>query len=165
MGFKKASRDISFAEFILKSSINKNRCLEQLLKINNSLDWCTVEEILMKHYDTGRSNKGAGAYPPLLLCKCLLLQKWFRINSDPDLECHINDRISFKKFLGIPFPDPSPAHSTFSRFRKRLSKKAMEQIYSEITRQFDKKGLAINEGIAVDARLVKSPGGSANDEI
>ena len=31
--------------------------------------------------------------------ECLLLQKWFRIPSDPELETQINDRISFKKFL------------------------------------------------------------------
>jgi len=86
----------------------------------------------------------------------MLLQKWFRIASDPELENQINDRLSFKKFLGLSFSKPSPDHSTFSRFRKRLSKKAMDQINSEILRQFEAQGLTINEGIAVDARLVKS---------
>ena len=51
---------------------------------------------------------------------------------------------------------PSPDHSTFSRFRKRLSKKAMIKINSEVLKQFDKEGLSINEGIAIDARLVRS---------
>ena len=69
------------------------------------------------------------------------------IPSDPELENQINDRLSFSK--------PSPDHSTFSRFRSRLSKAAMEQINSEILRQFEAKGLSINEGVAVDARLVE----------
>jgi IS5 family transposase len=86
----------------------------------------------------------------------LLLQKWFHINSDPELESQINDRVSFKKFLALSFSDPSPDHSTFSRFRKRLSKKAMDQINTEILRQFSNQGLTINEGIAIDARLVRS---------
>ena len=86
----------------------------------------------------------------------MMLQKWFRINSDPELENQINDRLSFKKFLGLSLSKPSPDHSTFSRFRNRLSKNAMDQINSEILRQFEAKGLTINEGIAVDARLVKS---------
>jgi len=86
----------------------------------------------------------------------MLLQKWFRINSDPELENQINDRLSFKKFLNLSFSKPSPDHSTFSRFRKRLSKNAMDQINSEILRQFEKQGLTINEGVAIDARLVKS---------
>ncbi len=37
-----------------------------------------------------------------------------------------------------------------------LSKEAMDQINSEILRQFEQQGLSINEGVAVDARLVKS---------
>jgi IS5 family transposase len=110
----------------------------------------------MSHYSVGKSDEGADAYSPLVLFKGLLLQKWFRINSDPELESQINDRVSFKRFLGLSFSDPSPDHSTFSRFRKRLSKKAMDQINSEILRQFSKQGLTINEGIAIDARLVKS---------
>ena len=32
----------------------------------------------------------------------------------------------------------------------------MDQINSEILRQFEKQGLTINEGVAIDARLVKS---------
>jgi IS5 family transposase len=110
----------------------------------------------MSHYTVGTSGEGADAYPPLLLFKCMLLQKWFSINSDPELENQINDRLSFKKFLGPSFSKPSPDHSTFSRFRSRLSKNAMDQINSEILRQFEAKGLTINEGIAIYARLVKS---------
>ncbi|MCB2170015.1 MAG: transposase [Deltaproteobacteria bacterium] len=51
------------------------------------------------------------------------------IPSDPELENQINDRLSFKKFLGLSFSKPSPDHSTFSRFRSRLSKASMEQIH------------------------------------
>jgi IS5 family transposase len=56
----------------------------------------------------------------------MLLQKWFRINSDPELENQINDHWSFTKFLHLPLSTPSPDHSTFSRFRSRLSKEAMD---------------------------------------
>ncbi|MCB2167350.1 MAG: transposase [Deltaproteobacteria bacterium] len=74
--------------------------------------------------------------------------------------------MSFKKFLGLSFSKPSPDHSTFSRFRNRLSKAAMEQINSEILRQFEAKGLSINEGVAVDARLVESVSRPlSNDEL
>jgi IS5 family transposase len=51
---------------------------------------------------------------------------------------------------------PSPDHSTFSRFRKRLSEEALTQVNSEVLKQFAEKGLSINEGIAIDARLVES---------
>ena len=134
----------------------KNRSLKTLEQLNKVINWSRIEKILKKYYKVGISTEGADAYPPLMLFKCLLLQKWFRIPSDPELESQINDRISFKKFLKLPFDMPSPDHSTFSRFRKRLSKKAMIKINSEVLKQFDKEGLSINEGIAIDARLVQS---------
>jgi len=63
----------------------------------------------------GRAMRERMRIPALMLLKALLLQKWFRIPSDPELENQINDRISFKKFLGLPLDRPSPDHST--RFR------------------------------------------------
>ena len=166
MGFKKIDQNFTFADAILKDSMDKNRCLLRIMDIANSIDWNSIEAVLMGHYQVGTNKEGAEAYPPLLLFKCLLLQKWFHIDSDPELESQINDRISFKKFIGLSFNDPSPDHSTFSRYRKRLSKKAMDQVNSEILRQFESKGLIINEGIAIDARLVQSASRPiSNDKI
>jgi transposase, IS5 family len=54
--------------------------------------------------------------------------------------------LSFKTFLGLSFSQPAPDHSTFSRFRSRLPKEAMDAINSEILRQFDQQGLSITEG-------------------
>jgi len=166
MGFKKMSRSLDFADFALSSSLEANRSVKLMEKISASINWSRVEAVLMQNYTVGTSQEGAKAYPPILLFKCLLLQKWFRIHSDPELENQINDRLSFKKFLGLSFSKPSPDHSTFSRFRSRLSKAAMEQINSEILRQFEAKGLSINEGVAVDARLVESASRPlSNDEL
>jgi len=67
--------------------------------MNKITSWSEIEGILMKHYKVGFSKEGAGAYPPLMLFKCLLLQKWFQNPSDPELESQINDSISVKKFL------------------------------------------------------------------
>lgn len=164
MGFKKMDNQFSFADLALKDSMDKNRCLKRLSDIAVSIDWDDIENALISHYTVGTSGEGADAYPPVLLFKCLMLQKWFHIDSDPELESQINDRISFKKFIGLSFNDPSPDHSTFSRFRKRLSKNAMDQINSTILRHFERKGLNINEGVAIDARLVKSASRPVSNE-
>jgi len=166
MGYKKMKKNLGFADFALASSMKHNRSLKNMEYLNQSIDWNRINTILLSHYTVGTSSEGADAYPPLLLFKCLLLQKWFHIDSDPELENQINDRLSFKKFLDLSFSKPSPDHSTFSRFRARLSKEAMDQINSEILRQFEAQGLSINEGIAVDARLVKSASRPiSNDKI
>lgn len=115
-----------------------------------------AEMSFLKSMEHNRSLKGADAYPPLMLLKGLLQEKWYRIDSDPELENQINDRISFKKFMGLSFDQHSPDHSTFSRFRGRLSKEAMNRINSVVLQQFSQNGLAINEGVVVDSCLVQS---------
>ena len=132
MGFKKMDNSLGFADLAFASSLKHNRSLKLMEKLDKAIEWSRIEAILLSHYTVGTSGEGADAYPPMLLFKCMLLQKWFRIKSDPELENQINDRLSFKKFLNLSFSKPSPDHSTFSRFRNRLSKNAMDQINSEI---------------------------------
>jgi transposase, IS5 family len=166
MGFKSFSKNLSFSDLEITNSIKHNRSVSTLEAIHSSINWKSISDILLSEYKPGSKNEGADAYPPILLFKCLLLQKWFRIPSDPELETQINDRISFKRFLQLPLGNQSPDHSTFSRFRGRLSKDVMDKINTEILRQFDSQGLSINEGIAVDARLVKSSSRPiSNDKI
>ena len=156
MGYKQMDNNFTFTDLSLFNSMEHNRAINRMEKIDAIINWTRIESLLLKHYTVGKSAEGAEAYPPLLLLKCILIQQWFHINSDLELETQINDRISFKKFLGLSFDQPSPDHSTFSRFRNRLSKKAMNAINHEVLMQFTSKGLAINEGIAIDARLVQS---------
>jgi IS5 family transposase len=166
MGYKQMDRNMTFAEVSLQSSMEHNRALARLTKIDTVADWSEVEKVMMNYYTVGTSKEGADAYPPVMLLKGLLLQKWFRIDSDPELETQINDRISFNKCLGLSFDQHSPDHSTFSRFRSRLSKEAMNLINNAVLQQFARKGLTINEGIAVDARLVRSASHPiSNEEI
>jgi IS5 family transposase len=156
MGFKNMKTNFTFADISLFNSMEKNRAIKRMQQINATVDWSRIESLLLRNYPVGKSFEGNDAYPPLLLMKCLLLQQWFKIDSDPELETQINDRISFKKFLGFSFDNPAPDHSTFSRFRGRFTKDTMRMINHELLSQFAAKGLAINEGVAIDARLVQS---------
>jgi len=166
MGYKKIGENLSFADLAVSKSLENNRSLKMMEKINKVVKWRNIEALLMEHYEVGKSEEGADAYPPLMLLKSMLLQKWFHIPSDPELENQINDRISFKTFLGLTLDKTSPDHSTFSRFRGRLSKEAMMELNNVVLQEFAKKGLSINEGIAVDARLVKSASKPlSNDEL
>jgi transposase, IS5 family len=166
MGYKKIGEEISFADLAMSKCLENNRSVQLMDRINKVIKWRNIEALLMEYYEIGKTREGADAYPPILLLKCMLLQKWFRIPSDPELENQINDRYSFKRFLGLPSDKPSPDHSTFSRFRSRLSKEAMIKINSEVLREFTRQGLVISEGMAVDARLIKSASRPlSNDEL
>lgn len=153
MAYKKIQYGCSFADMAIQAYSQKNRNHLFLQEIDSTIDWQPIRALLLKHYEPGKSKLGEVAYPPLFLFKCLLLQKWFRIKSDPELESQINDRMSFRAFLQLPLEQAGPDHSTFSRFRQRLSKDAMIEINRALLDQFHQLGYAINQGVAVDARL------------
>jgi len=67
MSYKKWNQNISFADIALSSSIEKNRSLKTMERINRVIDWNRVEERLMDYYEVGRQEEGADAYPPLML--------------------------------------------------------------------------------------------------
>ena len=63
MGFKKIDRTFTFADAILKDSMDKNRCLIRIMDIANSIDWNGIEAVLMGHYQVGTNKEGADVYP------------------------------------------------------------------------------------------------------
>lgn len=95
----------------------------------------------------GRSEFGNRAYQPLMLLKAIILQKWYPIDSDPELQNQINDRLSFKVFIGLLLSQPSPDHSVICRFRERVGKAILERIHRELLEKFKSKGFSIESGI------------------
>jgi hypothetical protein len=78
MGYKKIGANLSFADLAITKSLEHNRSLKMMEKINSVVEWENIEAILLEHYGVGRSKEGADAFPPLLLMKCMLLQKCSR---------------------------------------------------------------------------------------
>ena len=156
MGFKEYEKNVSFLDMELSKILGTSRTQRVLKEIHDHIRWEPLERILVAGYPVGKSPVGNAAYPPLMLLKAVLLQKWFGIRSDPELENQINDRVSFKVFMGLPFGDPSPDHSVISRFRDRVGGTVMERVHAEILGQLSEKGFSIDAGLAVDARLVRS---------
>ena len=147
MGYKEIGKNLSFADLAVSKSLEHNRSLKMMEKINKVVKWRNIEALLLEHYEVGTSKKGADAYPPLILLKSMLLQKWFHIPLDPEVVYQIDNRISFKKFLGLTLDKTSIGHSTFSSFRGRLSKEAMIELNNVVLQEFAKRGFSINEGI------------------
>jgi transposase, IS5 family len=69
----------------------------------------------------------------------------------------LNDRLSFRRFVGLSLSDPVPDHSTVSRFRKALVEQDLgERLLREVNRQLAAKGLMLKHGTLVDASLVEA---------
>jgi IS5 family transposase len=96
---------------------------------------------------------------PVLMVKLLVLQAWYGL-SDPELERQVNDRISFRHFLG--YPDKAPDYSTVWQFRERLAETGRDKkVWRELQRQLDLKGLTVKKGVVQDASFITSDPGHA----
>lgn len=82
--------NFSFSDLSFLNSMERNRAISRMGKINTVINWSPVESLLLKHYTVGKSIEGTSAYPPLLLLEYFLPQQWFHIESDPELETQIH---------------------------------------------------------------------------
>jgi transposase, IS5 family len=125
----------------------------RLERIAVLMDWSRVEALLAPIH---AHRTGQPAFRPLSLFKVLLLEGWYGL-SDPAMEEALGDRLSFRRFCGLPLDEAVPDHSTISRFRSLLSRDGLiEQLFDEVVRQLDAHGLVVKAGTMVDATLIAS---------
>ena len=102
------------------------------------------------------SDEGRPSYPLLTYVKLLLLQQWYGL-SDPGLEQAVDDRLSFRRFAGLPLDEGVPDHSAIWRFRQALAAHGVaEALFEEVGRQLDACGLIVRRGTLIDATLLQA---------
>jgi IS5 family transposase len=94
------------------------------------------------------------------MVKLLVLQQWYGL-SDEETERQAVDRLSFRRFLG--YPEKVPDSTTIWLFRERLAETGKDkQIWAELQRQLDSKGLRVRKGIAQDASFIEADPGPSD---
>ena len=139
---------MSLADGLVNQRAGRNGWLD---RINSIVDWPAVVKVLDGIY---ASDEGRPSYPLVTYVKLLLLQQWYGL-SDPGLEEAVDDRLSFRRFAGLPLDEGVPDHSAIWRFRQELAKAGLaEVLFAEVGRQLDAKGLIVRNGTLIDATLV-----------
>jgi IS5 family transposase len=142
---------LGFADGWVSAKLGRNSNLERL---SVEVKWYRFEKLLAPLRSDG---PGRPPFASLLMLKALLLQQFYAL-SDAELEEAINDRVSFRKFLGLSLEAASPDHTTLCRFRNRLVELGLsEKLFGEFERQLEKRGLMLKRGTMIDASLVDSP--------
>jgi IS5 family transposase len=155
-------RQLGWLDAFAAPNLGRN---ERLDRIDAVVKWYRFEKLLSPLEPDG---PGRPRHLVLLMFKALLLQRWYAL-SDADLEAQINDRLSFRRFLRLPYEAAAPDHTTICRFRNRLMEEGLyEKLFAEFEKQLDKLGLIMRKGTLVDATLVeaasKRPPKSDTDE-
>jgi IS5 family transposase len=151
---------LGFGDGWVTPKLGQNATLERLL---SEVKWYRFEKLLarLRSEGPGRPPKDA-----LMMLKALLLQQWYGL-SDADLEEALNDRMSFRRFVGLGLEEAAPDHTALCRFRNELAQEGLsEKLFSEFSRQLEARGLILRRGTMVDASLVETPHrpGSADGE-
>jgi transposase, IS5 family len=136
------------------SLLGNNQKLNQRLdKINRLVDWKPFELKMNRIYS---SPCGRPSHPVLLLFKGLLLQAWYNL-SDYALEEMLDDRLSFRRFVGLSVSEQAPDHSVFSRFRDQLIQLGLHaELFCELNRQLESRRLIVKNGTLVDATVIEA---------
>jgi transposase, IS5 family len=122
-----------------------------LERIELAFDWPAFEALLAPIH---ASIRGAPGYPPLTMFKILLLQQWHTL-SDPGAEDAVRDRLSFRRFCGLPLEAGTPDHASIWRFRQTIDKLGLSAgLLAEVNRQLDRLGFVVKRGTLVDATLI-----------
>jgi len=112
----------------------------------------------------GGEKGGRPAWPAITMLKCMLLAKWFGL-SDPQLEECLQDRLSFRRFIGLSLTDTTPDSTTFVRFRARVRELNIDAIlFQETLKDLECKGLVLREGTLVDAVIIEQSRGSKRED-
>lgn len=140
----------SFVEAFASTRLGRNARLERVAK---EVKWYRFEKLLSRLKPEGA---GRPPYEPLLMFKAVLLAQWYGL-SDAELEEALNDRVSFRRFLGLGLEDDAPDHSTLCRFRNRLTDaELLDKLFVEFDRQLEMRGLVLKEGTMLDATLIEA---------
>ncbi len=118
------------------------------------MKWYRFEKLVGHLRDEARP--GRPGYPALVLLRAVLLASLYGL-SERELEEALDDRLSFRRFVGLSLEEGTPDHTVLNRFRNRLiAEGLMEKLFGELDRQLEKAGVILKRGTMLDATLIEA---------
>src|ERR1700736_6349152 len=110
--------------------------------------------------------KAGNGRPPVgveRMLRIYFLQQWFNL-SDPAAEEALYDSRAMRDFVGIDLGrEPVPDETTVCRFRHLLEQHDLgRQLFDEVQRHLESKGLKVATGTIVDATIINAPSSTKN---
>lgn len=125
----------------------------RLDRLAELVKWYRFEK-LIGHLRDGST--GRPPYPALLLFKAVLLASLYGL-SERELEEALDDRLSFRRFVGLSLEEPVPDHTVLNRFRNQLiAAGLLEKLFAELDRQLEKAGVILKRGTMLDATVIEA---------
>lgn len=101
-------------------------------------------------------NNGRPSIAPETMGAIMFLGYWFNITSDRELCDECEDRLSFRKFIGLSDDDEIPVHSSFTHWRQRLGRDVFQRFLAHTVELAKQKGITPGRCRLFDSTLVKA---------
>jgi IS5 family transposase len=142
----KRTGQLGFADAVVAGTGNG-----PLQRLDGLVRWYRFDKLLSKLRDSG---PGRAAWPPLVLFKALLLGALYGL-SERELEGALDDRVSFRRFVGLGLEESVPDHSVLNRFRNELVGMGLfDTLFDELDKQLDAAGVVLKRGTMLDATVI-----------
>jgi len=127
-------------------------------ELQTIVDWEIFRPQLdLIHQKERKSNAGAKPKDVVMMFKGLVIQSLYGL-SDDQLEYQIEDRRSFRRFLGVRYNERAPDAKTFWAFREKLTQlNLMEPLFNSFLQQLNQAGYIARKGQIVDATFIPVP--------
>src|SRR5471030_980054 len=86
-------------------------------RLTGLVKWYRFEKLI--GHLRNETSPGRPGYPALVLFKAVLLQSLYGL-SERELEEALDDRLSFRRFVGLSLEEAVPDHTVLNRFRNLL---------------------------------------------
>ena len=112
-----------------------------------------VEDLCRPYYADGL---GRESIPPGVYFRMLLVGYFEALASQRAIAWRCSDSLSLREFLGVPWNEATPDHSSLTKIRQRLPLAVHEQVFVFVLRMAQEKKLLRGKTVAVDATTLEA---------
>ncbi len=144
---------------------DEEKCLAKITKLGDTLEqlngivnWAVFPPLLNKATTCDKIlEDGKAPMDCLMMFKILVIKRLYNLTYD-QTEYQVNDRLSFRRFLGLGFGDTVPDARTIWLYEDELSKSETgRELFNLFNEAIEKKGYVIRTGLLADASFVEVP--------
>jgi len=155
---ERKSNGLTFSDGLLVD-LGGQRTAKLLGQLGAVVPWESLARLIRPLYDNTSKKGGRPNVPVVVMLKITFMQRWFGLSDEP-MEEAIDDRLSFRRFLGLSIEDAGVDHATIALFRKRLHEAGLvSELFEKVNAHLLKQGLILREGTVVDATIIEAPRG------
>ena len=144
----KRTGQVGFVEALLSTKGGSG----QLDRLDDLVKWYRFAKLIGHLRD--EASPGRPGYPVMVLFKAVLVQSLYGL-SERELEQALDDRLSFRRFVGLSLEEAVPDHTVLNRFRNQLAAEGLlETLFAELDRQLERAGVILKRGTMLDATVI-----------